>query len=67
MFVPPVPNAPPNIVEVSCWAHVRRGFFDLYEATGSPTAQEAIERIQALYTIETAIRGESADVRRPMR
>ena len=67
MFVPPAPNVPSNIVEVSCWAHVRRGFFDLYEAIGSPTAQEAIERIQALYTIETAIRGESADVRRAMR
>jgi transposase len=67
MFVPPAPNTPSNIVEVNCWAHVRRGFFDLYEANQSPTAQEAIERIQALYTIETAIRGESADVRRAMR
>jgi hypothetical protein len=67
MFVPPEPNASSNIVEVSCWAHVRRGFFDLYEAIGSPTSQEAIERIQRLYTIETAIRGKSADVRRAMR
>jgi hypothetical protein len=67
MFVPPEPNASSNIVEVSFWAHVRRGFFDLYEAIGSPTAQEAIERIQRLYTIETAIRGKSADVRRAMR
>lgn len=67
MFMPPAPNMPSNIVEVSCWAHVRRGFFDLHEATGSPTAQEAIERIKALYTIETAIRGEGAAVRRAMR
>jgi len=67
MFVPPTPNVPSNIVEVNCWAHVRRGFFDLHEAIGSPTAKEALERIQGLYTIETAIRGESAEVRRAMR
>jgi len=67
MFVPPAPDEPSNIVEINCWAHVRRGFFDLYEANQSPTAQEAIERIKALYTIETAIRGESAEVRRAMR
>jgi len=48
-------------------AHVRRGFFDLYEANQSPTAQEALERIKALYTIETAIRGQSAEVRLAMR
>jgi len=45
----------------------RRGFFDLYEAIQSPTAKEAIERIDALYAIETAIRGESAEVRLAMR
>ena len=48
-------------------AHVRRGFFDLYEAIQSPTAKEAIERIDALYAIETAIRGESAEMRLAMR
>ena len=67
MFVPPAPNVPSNIIEISCWAHVRRGFFELYEANQSLTAKEAIERIKALYTIETAIRGESADIRRAMR
>ena len=67
MFVPPAPGASSDIVEVNCWAHVRRGFFDLYEAIGSPTAKEAIERIKALYAIETAIRGESAEVRQAMR
>jgi transposase len=67
LFVPPAPNVPANIVEVSCWAHVRKGFFDLYEANQSPTAKEAIERINALYASETAIRGESAEVRLAMR
>lgn len=67
MFVPPAPDVSSNIVEVGCWAHVRRGFFDLYEANQSPTAKEILDRIGALYTIETAIRGESADVRWTMR
>jgi len=63
LFVPPAPNVPAKIVEVSCWSHVRRYFFDLYKANQSPTAKEAIERIDGLYAIETAIRGESAEVR----
>ena len=67
LFVPPSPNVPAKIIEAGCWAHVRRGFFDLYEANQSPTAQEALERIKALYTIETAIRGQSAEVRLAMR
>jgi hypothetical protein len=28
-----------------CWAHVRRKFFDVHAATGSPTAKEALYRI----------------------
>jgi transposase len=67
IFVGPAPNVPSNIVEVSCWAHVRRGFFDLWEATQLPTAKEAIDRIEALYTIETAIHGKSAHKRRVLR
>jgi len=46
-----------GIVEVSCWAHVRRKFHDLYEAHASPIAKEALERIGALYGIEREIRG----------
>ena len=67
LFVPPAPNVAAKVIEAGCWAHVRRGFFDLYEANRSPTAKEAIERIKALYVIETAIRGESAEVRLAMR
>src|ERR1700743_1675193 len=65
--MPTAPNMASNIVEVSCVARVRGLFFVLHDATGSPTAQEAIERIKALYTIETSIRGEAAAVRRAMR
>jgi transposase len=46
-----------RIVEASCWAHVRRGFYDLYVADRSPIATEALQRIGALYAIERAIRG----------
>jgi transposase len=34
---------------VACVAHVRRPFYDLYEAHKSAVAKEALERIAALY------------------
>ena len=45
------------IQEAACWAHVRRKFFDLHKAHGSPVATEALKRIGALYGIEATIRG----------
>jgi hypothetical protein len=55
------------IQEAACWAHVRRKFYDLHEAHKSPFAAEALERIGALYGIESAIRGRPPDVRREVR
>jgi transposase len=52
-----------RIHEIACWAHVRRKFFDLYEATQSPIAKEALDRIGALYAIEGEIRGKPPDER----
>lgn len=46
-----------------CLAHVRRKFFDVHKATGSPVAAEALARIAAIYAIEARIRGASADER----
>src|SRR5271166_215949 len=46
-----------GIREAACWAHVRRKFYDLQVAHKSPIAQEALERIGALYAIEKEIRG----------
>ncbi|MFC4169987.1 IS66 family transposase [Teichococcus aestuarii] len=43
-----------------CWAHVRRGFFDLVKGGAAPIASEALQRIAALYTIEAEIRGRPA-------
>jgi transposase len=47
----------------SCWAHVRRKFFDIHEAQKCPIAFEALERIGALYGIEEQIRGRPPEKR----
>jgi len=51
----------------ACWAHARRKFYDLYAATKSPLANEALQRIRALYAIEEELRGKSPEVRRTAR
>jgi transposase len=56
-----------RIREAACWAHVRRKFYELMEAHKSPIATEAVERIAALYTIESEIRGRAPDERRQIR
>jgi transposase len=54
-------------LEAACWAHTRRKFFDLHEATGSPIAAEALRRITELYAIEKHIRGRTAEERQSVR
>ena len=56
-----------TIQEAACWAHVRRKFFDVHKAQGSPLAAEAIKRIGALYGIEEAIRGKPPQQRQAVR
>jgi hypothetical protein len=58
-------TAPGGIVLAACWAHARRKFYDLHEATGSPIG--ALRRIAELYAIERSIQGRTADVRRHVR
>src|SRR6202158_2783811 len=60
-------TAPGDIVLAACWAHARRKFYDLHEATGSPIAAEALRRIAELYAIERSIKGYTADARRHVR
>jgi transposase len=48
----PARGKPGPIIEVACWAHCRRKFFDVWEATKSPAAREALDRIAAIYAIE---------------
>lgn len=50
-----------------CWAHARRKFYEVQQATGSPVAAEALRRIAEFYAIETAIRGHVADARQSAR
>ena len=54
-------NHPPRLA--FCWAHVRRKFYDFHIATKSPLAHEALQRIAALYAIESDIRGRLAEDR----
>jgi transposase len=74
-------RAPGPIIEAACWVHARRPFFvlaDLAEnarrkaqgkkpAVISPLALEAVRRIDALFEIERAINGQSAEQRRAVR
>jgi hypothetical protein len=72
---------PGPIVEAACWVHARRPFFVLADVAAnarrrvqsktpaviSPLALEAVRRIDALFEIERAINGESAERRREVR
>src|SRR5215207_9016511 len=59
---------PPDQIKLAfCWAHCRRGFYELYRSTGSPLAEEALRRIGELYKVEAEIRGRSAEERRTVR
>jgi transposase len=74
-------RSPGDILEAACWVHARRPFFvmaDLAEnarrkaqgknpAVISPLALEAVRRIDALFEIERAINGQSADRRKAIR
>ena len=61
-------KAPDEAIKLAfCWAHLRRGFFDLAKGGNAPIASEALERIAALYAIEKTIRGASAEERRRVR
>ena len=76
-----VDRKPGPIVAAGCWAHARRPFFALADiaetarrkaqgkttAVISPLALEAVRRIDALFDIERAINGESAERRRVVR
>src|SRR5271168_3919187 len=59
-------SAEPPVTLAFCWAHVRRGFYDLAK-TKAPIAMEALKRIAALYEIEVDIRGARATERRATR
>jgi transposase len=51
--------ARPDVTLAACWAHTRRKFYDVEQATGSPIAAEALRRIATLYEVEAKARGQS--------
>ena len=63
LYQPTVPGGEPPLIEVSCWSHARRKLYDVHHATASPIALEALERIAALFAIESGIRGQPPDKR----
>jgi transposase len=56
-----------HIQLAACWAHVRRKFYEVHQATGSPIAAEALRRIGELYALEARIRGQTAEARKNVR
>ena len=54
-------------IELGCWAHARRKFFDLHQANASSMALEALTRIGQLYRIEQQGKALSIDARQQLR
>jgi transposase len=54
-------------IELACWAHARRKFFDLHKANQSPMAKEALDRIAVLYDIERECKGLECAARQQQR
>jgi transposase len=67
LYRPAPPAGAPPLIEVACWSHVRRKFYDVHHATVSPIALEAIQRIAALFAIESSVNGRAPDRRRAVR
>lgn len=49
-----------DIQLAACWAHARRKFYEVQQATDSPIAAEALRRIVKLYAIK-AVQGRRRD------
>jgi hypothetical protein len=60
---PSQPGRAPPLTHAACWAHARRKLYDVFEATKSPIAEEALKRIGELYQIEAAITGQPPETR----
>lgn len=56
-----------RLLEVACWAHARRKIFEVHAATGSPAAQDLLERIGKLFAVEETIRGKPPEERLKIR
>ena len=62
-YKPTTPLGDAPLVEVACWSHARRHFYDVHHQTASPIALEALHQIAALFAVESHIRGKPPDQR----
>ena len=67
LYEPEPQTGEARVREAACWAHLRRDFHDVWNATGSAIAKEALERIGVLYDIERQINGQAAEQRLAVR
>jgi transposase len=67
LYRPAKPGGDPPLIEIACWSHVRRKIYDVHHATASPIALEALERIAALFAIESSVHGRAPEQRAAMR
>jgi hypothetical protein len=58
---------PGPILEAGCWSHGRRKLFVLADVAKAPLAIEAVRRIDAIFDVERAINGLSANQRQALR
>jgi len=63
----PGPDGIARVREAACRAHLRRDFHDVWKATDSPIAREALERTGALCDVEAAVNGKPRDIRHAAR
>jgi len=56
-----------QITEVGCWAHARRKFHDLHQASQSQIAEQAIQQIAHIYAVERQAKGLGSQERLRMR
>ncbi len=52
-----------DIMLAACWAHTRRKFYEVAQATNAPLTEEALRRISELYAIEAEVRGQAPPYR----
>ena len=56
-----------ELIELGCWAHVRRKFFELVQSHHSPKGQQMLDLIAKLYKIEAEAKDLAIDQRRQIR
>ena len=58
---------PGPVIAVGCWAHARRGLFDIVKSDPNSIAAVGVKMIRQLFDIEDRARGQNLDVRRALR